>query len=264
MERNYTKINQSKYLIQGEFKSYAATLNRTVFDKTKPFQNIINERFFKNDLLNSLSKKALDNLSSAMQTVYLDENENIYSPDEKIRYFYFPETAVFSDFKILADGRMIEINMLGCEGITGVSSLLNGLPAANFTKVLQAGNALRIDSDLLFEQFNNNSEMRKVFFDYLYHSINAISQKIICNGFHLIENRLCSWLLMLQDRTGKCKLKLTHEQIALSLGAHRPSITQITKKLRDEKIIDYSRGKIFILSQSKIRTAACPCYASVN
>lgn len=140
--------------------------------------------------------------------------------------------------------------------------MLNAHPTANFTTALQAGNAWRMETRFLMEQSNADLEIKALIFDYFSQFINHISQKVTCSKFHLIENRLCTWLLMLQDRTGN-RLKLTHEQIALSLGTNRPTITQITQKLREEEMIDYMRGKISIRNRRRLEAAACSCYMPV-
>ena len=57
---------------------------------------------------------------------------------------------------------------------------------------------------------------------------------------------------------------LTQEQIARSLGVHRPSLTHIAQNLRERKIIDYVRGKIFILNQADLEKAACSCFLEMD
>ena len=92
------------------------------------------------------------------------------------------------------------------------------------------------------------------------HYIRQISQRAICNMYHSVKERFCTWLLMLQDRSGKKTLKLTHEQIASTLGVYRPSVTCIALEMRADGLIDYSRGGITIKDRKKMEEAACPCY----
>ena len=94
--------------------------------------------------------------------------------------------------------------------------------------------------------------------------IRQISQKAICNMYHSVKERLCTWLLMVQDRCGKTTLNLTHEQIARILGVYRPSITCIAQDLRGSKLINYSRGGIAIVDRRRIELAACNCYAELG
>lgn len=78
--------------------------------------------------------------------------------------------------------------------------------------------------------------------------------------YHSVKERLCTWLLLVQDRCGKKKLKLTHEQIARVLGVYRPSVTCIALEMRASKLINYSRGGMSIRDRAKMESSACGCY----
>ncbi len=264
MDRIYNKNNVLNRLNQSEAVGFSPVPKQPVRYNTGVLKGISVERSGKNKILNKLSNQASSIFKDALKPVYFTCRKQVYCPDEAIRFVYFPETAVFSEYKILEDGRMIEIIMTGKEGVTGVTSLFHAHGTENFTHILQAGHALQMDVEFLSKKLNSCPEIKELIFEYFNEFVNQISQRIICNGFHLIEHRLCSWLLMLHDRTGSSKLYLTHEQIALALGAHRPSITQITKKLRDAEIIDYMRGAIFILNRNKLEADACSCYVPVR
>ncbi len=218
----------------------------------------------KNKILKSIPQKIFEDFLASMTLVYIENNEYIYQPGEDIRFLYFPETAVFSEFQILNNGKIIEIMMTGREGITGISSIFNAHPAPNLTQVLQGGQAFRVDTECLKSKLDDDREIKKSVFEYVNLLMNQISQRVVCNGFHSIEERLCTWFLMIQDRSKRSDIKITHEQIAMSLGVHRPSITQITKALRGEKIVDYERSKITIRDRGKLEIKACDCYKSFN
>lgn len=250
----------SKYENQAIFQNINKISNQWALGKLKPSQTYLFQNKINNKTLNGLSRGVLENLFPSMELVYLDQNEYIYQPDDFIRYIYFPESAVVSEYQILEDGKTIEIMMTGNEGMTGISSVFNCQQSPNWTQVSIAGQALRIDSKVLMEEFKHCSEIQELLFDYVNLYINQISQKVICNGYHSVEERLCCWLLMIQDRCLRDKLALTQEQIARSLGVHRPSITITTQSLREKEIIDYIRGKISILDRQKLESAACVCY----
>ncbi len=100
--------------------------------------------------------------------------------------------------------------------------------------------------------------------DYMNAHILQISQRIVCESFHVIEERLSSWLLMLQDRLQKDQWQITHEQISLILGVNRPTITQAAKSLREKELINYSRGKFHIVDREGLEFRACECYSTVQ
>lgn len=222
------------------------------------------KKLIANEFLTTLFDSDFVKLLSYLEPVTLSAGENIYQADEPFEYIYFPENAVFSQLDILEDGRMCEISMVGKEGVVGFPAMFNSCLPRFFTQISVAGTAFKIRTDIFRREFAHNRTFQVGLFDYANSFISQISQKVICNNYHCIEERFCTWLLMLQDRCGGNRLNLTHEQIAGYLGVNRPSITHITQALREQEIIDYQRGKIFILDRDGLENFACVCYAAVN
>jgi CRP-like cAMP-binding protein len=220
--------------------------------------------FTSNGLLESLPKNDLAYLLPYLERVTFEVEEYLYQPDDEIEYIYFPETAVISEFQILEDGRTVEIAMTGSEGVIGLSAVFNGQQAVNWSQVTVSGTALKIKTQLLKEEFSRGGALHTLFLDYINIYIGQISQRVICNSYHTVEQRFCSWLLMLHDRNKNPRVPLTQEQIARFLGVHRPSITQIAQVLRRKKIINYLRGKISIVDRPKLENTACECYEGIH
>ena len=170
-----------------------------------------------------------------------------------------------SELKILEDGRTVEIAVIGREGAIGLPSLFSDSHfAPNCTQVSQAGTARRIDVETFEKMLNSDDRLRHRLSHFLDIYIRQISQKAICNMYHSVKERLCTWLLMVQDRCGRTTLNLTHEQVARILGVYRPSITCIAQELREDKLINYSRGGISIVDRRRVEQAACNCYAELG
>jgi CRP-like cAMP-binding protein len=160
---------------------------------------------------------------------------------------------------------MVEIAVTGREGAVGLSSLFSDSHTApNCTQVSQAGTALRLDFETFEKLIRSDDTLRTSLSQFVDLYIRQISQKAICNMYHSVKERLCTWLLMVQDRSGRSMLNLTHEQIARTLGVYRPSITCIAQELRSNGLIDYSRGGISIVDREKVEQAACTCYFEVG
>src|SRR3569623_950468 len=68
----------------------------------------------------------------------------------------------------------------------------------------------------------------------LYHTAfqTQVSYSVACNGLHKIDQRCSRWLLMTQDRLGAEELPLTHEFLAIMLGVHRTSVTEVLQPLQ--------------------------------
>ena len=218
-----------------------------------------------NEILRSLAPDIKRSLVPDLKRVALTKEDFLYQEEDRLDFVYFPETAVMSEFKMLEDGRMVEIAVTGREGAIGLSTVFgNSGFAPNCTQVSQAGTALRVDADKFHRLLNANHSLRVKLSHSMDMYIRQISQKAICNMYHSVKERLCTWLLMLQDRCGRSNLKLTHEQIARVLGVYRPSVTCIAQELRESELIDYSRGGILIRDRSRLEQSACACYSEMG
>lgn len=218
-----------------------------------------------NAILAGLSSELNKLISPALKPVVLRKEQFIYQEDDRMDFIYFPVTAVVSEFKMLEDGRMVEIAVTGNEGAIGLSSMFSDSHKANnCTQVSQAGTAKRLDAITFERLLKSDDKLRSGLNKFVNLYIRQISQKAICNMYHSVKERLCTWLLMLQDRCGRSTLNLTHEQIARTLGVYRPSITCIAQELREMKLINYSRGGISIMSRERVKKSACTCYLELS
>ena len=216
-----------------------------------------------NALLRSLPASLFEKLRPSLRAVFLEEDQFLYLEDDRLDYVYFPETAVVSELRTLDDGRMVEIAITGREGAVGFSAMFCKSRVANCTQVTQAGSAVKIESEVLTKLIRVSPELAVSMLPQLDHYIRQISQRSICNMYHSVKERFCTWLLLVQDRCGKKTLKLTHEQIARILGVYRPSVTCIALEMRKNKLINYKRGGLSICDRRKVEDFACGCYSEM-
>jgi CRP-like cAMP-binding protein len=258
------RVTSESYTLDN-FESHGAISDRNITDK---FDKHVNKSknhstpvtSSSNELLRSLPGDLFAKLQPSLRSVYLTEEQFLYMQDDKLDYVYFPETAVVSEFRTLDDGRMVEVTLTGREGAVGLMALFCQSRVANCTQVSQAGSAVRIESAVLAKLIRLHPDLTVALSKEFDHYIRQISQRSICNMYHSVKERLCTWLLLVQDRCGKKTLKLTHEQIARILGVYRPSITCIALEMRKNKLINYSRGGLSIADRSKVEESACGCY----
>ena len=217
-----------------------------------------------NIVLNKLPRRFFDMLKPHLRRLFVAKEQFLFQQDDELEYVYFPETAVISEFHILDDGRMVEVSITGKEGAIGIGTLYQADHISNCVQVTQAGNVLKIESAILRKIAKLNPELAILLHAYLENYIRQISQKAVCNMYHSVEERFCTWLLMVQDRCGNETLKLTHEQIARTLGVYRPSITCIALDMRKKRLIDYSRGGISIRDRRQMEDYACGCYSELD
>ena len=253
--RKTNKLNASALMDAGEGRSISG---KDAVQNIRPFPE---RRFFNNKVLASLPQHVLDKISRYLKPVFLRRDEYIYQPDDQFDSVYFPESAVFSGYQMLNDGRTIEIALTGSESAIGIQSVFSRCRAMDWTQVCTAGTALKIDSEVFRAVAALESPVKALLNDQINSYIRQISNKVICNTHHSVEERLCTWLLMLEDRCGTASLKLTQEQIARVLGVFRPSVTCIAQNLRERGLIDYVRGRITLRDRKELIKAACSCYS---
>lgn len=217
-----------------------------------------------NRLLNSLRPETLEALTPHLRRIAAKREQFLFQQDEALEYIYFPESAVISELHLLDDGRMVEVAISGRESAVGVSSLYDVRHTANCVQVTQSGTLLRIESVLLKRQSAIDPELPLLLHPSLESYIRQISQRAVCNMYHSIEERLCTWLLLVHELSEKRSLQLTHEQIARALGVYRPSVTCIALELRNAGMIDYKRGGISILNRERLVHSACDCYEELR
>jgi CRP-like cAMP-binding protein len=217
-----------------------------------------------NRLLSALPAEEFARLFSHLEPVSLAVGEVLYKFDAEMRYAYFPETTVVSHLYIMSEGGMTEADMVGREGMTGLSAVFDVPPPSYVSEVALPGSALRARVDVLRQEFARGGALQQILIKYAAARIAQLSRRAVCNGNHRVEERLCTWLLMMHDRAGDQPLALTHERISRHLGTRRAGVTGVATMLRDRGVIDYRRGQVRITDRAALEAAACECYASVR
>jgi CRP-like cAMP-binding protein len=217
-----------------------------------------------NRILNALPRAEYERLSAFLEPVEMSVGEILYRPNEPISHVYFPNVGTVSVVCTFADGKGVEAGMVGNEGMFGVCVFLGSVTSPLEAVVQLPGNALRMRSDLLREEFKRGEQLQDLLLRYTQAFIIQIAQTAACNRVHPIEGRLARWLLMSQDRARACDLQLTHEFIAVMLGTRRAGVSEAAAKLQDEGTIRYRRGQVKVLDRSKLETQSCECYEIVK
>jgi CRP-like cAMP-binding protein len=213
-----------------------------------------------NKILTGLPGADFARLLPHMEPVELTCDQNLYYLGDPPEFVYFPENAVVSHLHILSDGGTIEADMVGRDGLTGLSAVFNSHPPERWTKVTIGGSALRVRAEVMRQEFALCGGVQQSLLAYASARLAQVAQRAVCNGLHSVEQRLCSWLLMIHDRAGDERLPLTHERIARHLGTRRAGITELATALRARGHISYSRGLIRVVDRQGLEACACECY----
>ena len=217
-----------------------------------------------NRLLAALPEEEYAALDAALELVPLAVGDVLFTEHDEVHHVHFPIGGVVSLLYITAEGEPTEIAVVGNEGVVGLAVLLGAASTPRRAVVQIRGHAYRIAAQPLLEQFRRGGALQALVLRYVQTLINQIAQTAVCNRHHSIEQQLCRWLLLSQDRTGSSDVLMTQELISQMLGVRRSGINQAAKKLQTLGLIDYWRGHIVIRNRAKLQAHACECYGIVK
>lgn len=217
-----------------------------------------------NRLLAALPAKEYAHLLPNLEEIPLTYAESIYEPGEAIRYIYFPNSGMISLLTHAAEGEVLEVGVVGNEGMIGLPVFLGVETSRNQVIVQGDGAALRIKTEDFIKECGRGVSLPKLLRRYTHALITQVSQTVACNRFHLIEERLMCWLLLMHDRMQTDKFKITQEFLSKMLGVRREAVSKSAANLQQRKLIEYSRGIVSIINRAALEAAACNCYSVVK
>jgi len=217
-----------------------------------------------NHLLAALPQPEFDRIAPHLEPVELRLGDVLYEPGGQLRHAYFPTTSIVSLHYVTESGASAETAGVGNEGVVGISLFMGGNTTPSSAVVQTAGQACRLPSKLLREEFNRAGPMRSLLLRYTQALITQMVQTAACNRHHSVEQQLCRWLLLTLDRIPDGDFVMTQELIASMLGVRRESITEAAGNLQQAGLISYRRGHITVRKRAGLEAHACECYAVVK
>ena len=217
-----------------------------------------------NRILVALPPEERARLLPALQPVNFELGDVLCESGSRLDYIYFPTTAVVSTVYTTETGATAEMGLAGNDGVVGVSLFLGSDTTPYRDVVVVAGGALRMKARALREEFARGGALQYQLLRYTQALLTQVSQTAVCNRLHVVEQRLCRWLLLCHDRVTTNELQLTQEFISNMLGGRRETVTVAAGRLQDAGVIRYSRGHITILDRKGLEAIACECYSMVE
>ena len=105
-----------------------------------------------NRLLVALAPEDLDPLRPHLEPVPLPHKQILSNPNTPIDHVYFPQEGMVSLVQPLENGAMIEVGMIGNEGLVGAPVLLGAATSPLESMVQIPGSALRMQAGVLREE----------------------------------------------------------------------------------------------------------------
>jgi CRP-like cAMP-binding protein len=217
---------------------------------------------FQNHLIELLPKAGRRALLALCEPVDLVLSDMLCVSGEKPRYAYFPVNGIISLVTAIDGKPVLEVGMVGREGMVGAELVLGVLRSPLHAVVQGAGKAWRVPSATFRRELANNAALRRCLDSYLYVLMAQLGSSAACLRFHLIGPRLARWLLMMHDRAHSDSFHVTHEFLAYMLGVRRVGITSAAGHLQRKDLIEYRRGQLMVLDRKGLEAEACGCYAT--
>jgi CRP-like cAMP-binding protein len=217
-----------------------------------------------NLLLDSLSAGDTAALHSHLKPVFLDQQKILFDAGERIDAVYFPTGAIVSLVVGLSTGEMIEVAMVGRDGVVGAAAALDGRISLSRAIVQLGGDAFRCEVDALKGAAMQSQSMLAILIRHEQTVYSQAQQSVACMASHDIEARLCRWLLRARDLANSDTLHFTQEFLAEMLGVRRSSVSVVAHILQQAGLIKYARGKIQVVNLDGLQETACECYGTVK
>ena len=215
-----------------------------------------------NQLIARLPSAARGRLGAIGQLVDLPLSRILGEAGAPTKHVHFPIDGFVSLLAQVDSEHVIEVGMVGREGMLGIHLAL-GVSSEPLKSLVQGqGQALRIDAAAFRRELAASPALRTTLDRYVYVLLSQHARAAACLRFHMIEERLARWLLMSQDRARSNVFQLTQEFLAYMLGVRRVGVTVAAGELQRRGLIAYERGEMTIVDRPGLELAACSCYAS--
>lgn len=215
-------------------------------------------------LLAALPDDVKQRLLPHLTFVQLPTGHTLAEPHRGSARALFPLAGVVSLVQEMPDGASGQVAVVGNEGLLGLPLFMGGDAMPTRGIVHCAGYGLALDRERLLEEFEQGGIFMRHLLRYTQALITQISQLVVCNRHHSIEQQLCRVLLMSLDRLEGQDVPLTQELAARMLGVRREGVTEAAGRLREAGIVGCRRGVFAIQNRRALEARSCGCYRVVK
>jgi CRP-like cAMP-binding protein len=224
-----------------------------------PLQSTLN-----NKLIRALADPAYRRLAHKLQPTALTAKQVLYRPNEPIHAVYFPENSVICQMTVMKNGDTLETATVGLEGASWISASIGAPSMPCETIVAIGGDAHALGIDDLDREMQENEPFRDVLTQYS-HALLIHSMRLTgCTGLHSLEQRCARWILTTLDRVDADRFAITHDFLAMLLGASRPSISLVIEQFESRGALHVQRGRLLLGDREVLVRASCDCYEVIR
>lgn len=217
-----------------------------------------------NALIDALPGGARSRLLSICESVDLVSGHLVSGSDTPTHHVYFPTGSILSLMTSSKDTPVVEVGMVGREGMLGLQVVLAVDSVPLQANVRGSGTAWRVATAAFNHEMAGSRSLRQRLNCYLQVTLLQFTLEARCMRFHQIRQRLARWLLMTHDRTQGNSIAVTQARLAHLLGVRRVGIALAAGTLQRRQIIRYTRGALTIVDRKALELQACSCYETAR
>ena len=134
-------------------------------------------------------------LLAQCEAVQLVLNDVICQPGDTLSHLHFPVDGFISLLAVDAQQSVLEVGMVGREGMLGLHHVL-GVPPAPLRALVQgAGLSLRIANAAFQAKLKRSAALQALLLRYVHVCMQQLASSALCRRFHQLGPRLARWLL---------------------------------------------------------------------
>lgn len=215
----------------------------------------------RNRILRSVGARTFERLARELEPVELQSRQELSRAGRHPEFAYFPEGGILSFTLKLAVSGEVEFGIVGREGLSTFSAMWEGQisPVSTFVQIGGVA-AHRIESATLRSILADHPDLQTAIQTFLYNFMGQMAFTAVSNARHTLAERLSRWLLLCDDRLDDGEIRLTHEFMAMMLGAQRTSVTSTLHVLEGEGAIRSRRGVVRIVDRDRLQRCAGEAY----
>ena len=184
----------------------------------------------------------------------------LISPDEVLRGVFYLKEGYVRMYSISRNGNEVTINIFKPASFFPLISVLADIPNKYYFEVLsKTANLFFVSRNKFLAFAKKNPKFLFEISKKLLVGLYGQSLRIEALSLGTSTERVGLAILIMTKRFGKkgkngikIQLKLTHSELAAMAGVARETVTRQLEKLREEKIIDYSRDLIVLTDQKRL------------
>lgn len=214
-----------------------------------------------NAVLAQLSSADLSVIAQFGERCYFVRGEIIVNAHATASRAYFVEEGIVSVVKPERGGRRTEVCLIGRDSVLS-AAVFQGDAQSPYETFVQSDRvvAIGIDTTTARSLFDGSQGFRSVVLHALYVQSVQVAENLVSAASQTIQARLARWLLMYHDRSASAFLELTHEFMAVMIGAQRARVTVALHELEAAGGISASRGRIVLKERATLMRMADGTY----